>query len=76
MKVYVVLGEAPMGSELLAVCSTKEKAINKIFEELKGEFTEEELEGQLRERGLSSFLYDYGYDILECEIDGECREVE
>jgi len=75
-KVYVVLTEAPMGWDVLAVCSTKEKAQEKVLQDLRDAFTEKEIREQLKQYGAIGVIHGYGYALLECEIDGECKEVE
>jgi len=76
MKVYIILSSAPMGDELLGVCSTPEKALERIIEDLKKEVTSEEIEKSMKELGLSMFLLIYEYSIFECEVDGkDCKYV-
>ena len=72
-KVYALLTSAPMGEELLSVHSTPEKALERIMEALKEDFTEEEIKKQISSFGLDGFISACEYSIVECEVDGETR---
>ena len=74
MEVYVLLASAPMGEELVSVYSTPEKALERIIEDLKEEFSEDEINKQISSIGIDRFVSAYDYSILECEIDGEIRK--
>ena len=73
MRVYVVLSSAPMGSELIAVCSTAERALKEVIKDLEKGIALEEIERDMEKMGIDKFLSIYEYSIFECEVDGKGR---